>query len=144
MLLPGTVLLHLFAGALARRSPHAASSKSIPSIYIPLPSPFQAMEDFIEEAVIAYNLDLFHCPPPEDPRLPIESVATPSTAGILMANQSEYFRTAQQTSVGKSKGGEGMRQALELYKDQFPHIESILVGTRRGDPHGGSKLFCMG
>ena len=30
-----------------------------------------------------------------------------------------------------------MRRALEVYKETFPQIEAILVGTRRGDPHGG-------
>jgi len=32
-----------------------------------------------------------------------------------------------------------MRQALQTYKDHFPRITAILVGTRRTDPHG-SKL----
>lgn len=40
--------------------------------------------------------------------------------------------------VGKARGGEGMRRALEVYKENFPHIDAILVGTRRGDPHGGA------
>ena len=30
-----------------------------------------------------------------------------------------------------------MRRALQLYKDHFPQIEAIFVGTRKGDPHGG-------
>jgi len=29
-----------------------------------------------------------------------------------------------------------MRRALQLYKDRFPQIEAIFVGTRKGDPHG--------
>ena len=46
--------------------------------------------------------------------------------------------SAKQTyPVGKARGGEGMRRALEVYKETFPQIEAILVGTRRGDPHGG-------
>lgn len=47
--------------------------------------------------------------------------------------------------VGKARGGEGMRRALEVYKENFPHIDAILVGTRRGDPHGGAHsvyFFC--
>jgi len=32
-----------------------------------------------------------------------------------------------------------MREALQLYKDHFPKIAAILIGTRRTDPHG-SKL----
>lgn len=45
--------------------------------------------------------------------------------------------------VGNARGGEGMRRALELYKEKYPHIEAILIGTRRSDPHGG-ELFCLG
>lgn len=47
-------------------------------------------------------------------------------------------RDAKGYPVGKARGGEGMRQALERYKTEFPHIEAILVGTRRSDPHGGA------
>ncbi|EEB91649.1 hypothetical protein MPER_09962, partial [Moniliophthora perniciosa FA553] len=28
---------------------------------------------------------------------------------------------------GKAKGGEGMRQALKIYKNRFPHIQGILI-----------------
>lgn len=45
--------------------------------------------------------------------------------------------------VGKSKGGEGMRRALQLYKDRFPQIEAIFVGTRKGDPHGGESEIAI-
>ena len=36
-----------------------------------------------------------------------------------------------------TKGGEGMRRALEAYQRKFPHVAAILIGTRRTDPHGG-------
>lgn len=38
-----------------------------------------------------------------------------------------------------------MKRALEHYKEKFPHIEAILIGTRRADPHGGelSPLMLM-
>lgn len=36
-----------------------------------------------------------------------------------------------------AKGGEGMKNALAVYKEKFPNIEAILIGTRRTDPHGG-------
>jgi FAD synthetase len=42
--------------------------------------------------------------------------------------------------IGKAKGEGGMREALQLYKDHFPRITAILVGTRRTDPHG-CKFF---
>ncbi|EIN14448.1 adenine nucleotide alpha hydrolases-like protein [Punctularia strigosozonata HHB-11173 SS5] len=136
-----TVLLHLFVGALTRKSTEIALGKAIPSIYIPLPSPFPEMEAFIEEAVAAYNLDLFHCPPPEDSPLPVESVVTPSVGASAITGLSEYFKPSQGIPVGKAKGGEGMRRALDMYKAQFPHIDAILVGTRRGDPHGAKLAF---
>ena len=31
-----------------------------------------------------------------------------------------------------------MKHALAVYKERFPHIEAILIGTRRTDPHGGA------
>jgi len=31
-----------------------------------------------------------------------------------------------------------MRQALQIYKDRFPNISAILVGTRRTDPDGAA------
>ena len=30
-----------------------------------------------------------------------------------------------------------MLYALEIYKKRFPQFTSILIGTRRTDPHGG-------
>ena len=34
-----------------------------------------------------------------------------------------------------------MRRALEVYKEEFPEIEAILIGTRRTDPHGCKWFF---
>ena len=41
----------------------------------------------------------------------------------------------------RAKGGEGMSRALEVYKEEFPEIEAILIGTRRTDPHGCKWSF---
>lgn len=76
--------------------------------------------------------------------MPIESVTRPgspstsSAVSAVMCDKKAY-------PVGKARGGEGMRQALEKYKNEFPHIEAILVGTRRSDPHGGMFIVdhCM-
>ncbi|KAH6903127.1 hypothetical protein BKA70DRAFT_1566775 [Coprinopsis sp. MPI-PUGE-AT-0042] len=146
-----TVLLHLYAGALARR--HLQSSQSKPtnfsrpmistspppihSLYIPVPSPFPSLEEFISTAASLYNLDLFECTP-EDAALEstIESVVTPAgESGVVNA---DYLGKIPQhpKAVGKSKGGAGMREALQRYKDRFPNVQAILIGTRRGDPHG--------
>ena len=157
--LAGTVLLHLFAGSLTRR--HIITNtknKPIPSLYIPVPSPFPALESFIDQCVEEYDLDLFRCVP--DFRLgcglngdrhssgnetahgnlhgnmmlfPVESIASPSEPS------SRSSPSPGIKAVGKSKGGEGMRRGLELYKERYPNIDAILVGTRRGDPHGGES-----
>lgn len=37
-----------------------------------------------------------------------------------------------------------MRRALEFYKSRFPHIDAILIGTRRTDPHGGESSTSTG
>lgn len=135
------MLLHLFLAALGRRNP-SLSNFRIPTLYIPLPSPFEELEDFIAESVSAYNLDLYHCslPPPEStsaPTLPIESVTRPTSPFPVRSNGESDSQKSY--PVGKARGGEGMRRALEVYKSEFPHIEAILVGTRRGDPHGGKR-----
>ncbi|TDL19541.1 adenine nucleotide alpha hydrolases-like protein [Rickenella mellea] len=161
-----TVLLHLFAAALGRRFlPPQSSAKRTPAVYIPVPSPFPKLETFIHECVSIYHLDLFHCsvPPPEHDTfagvdvtpgqstpLPVESVITPTPIpsndnSRTATNANDYISSQHPLSkakaVGKSKGGEGMRRALQVYKGKFPHIGAILVGTRRGDPHGASLGF---
>ncbi|KAF4579348.1 3'-phosphoadenosine 5'-phosphosulfate sulfotransferase [Pleurotus pulmonarius] len=132
-----TVLLHLYAGALIRRLPPSEAPKPIPSIYISVPSPFPVLEDFIVEAARAYNLDLFHCHPTLTDSEPVESIVTPHANGT--ASKTDYVSAAvpPPKAVGKARGGEGMKKALEIYKQKFPHITGILIGTRRSDPHGG-------
>jgi hypothetical protein len=154
----GTVLLHLFAGSLARRHPSLESnSKPIKSLYIPVPSPFPALESFIDKCVQAYNLDLFHCVPDT---LDLSDSSSKrkenghSNANWLGMNEGMSLPVESPeptlnshphagTSVGKSKGGEGMRRGLELYKQRYPDIDAILVGTRRGDPHGGASACLL-
>ncbi|KAI0662000.1 adenine nucleotide alpha hydrolases-like protein [Cubamyces menziesii] len=125
-----TVLLHLVAGSLGRRAHSKKPLKPLAAVYIPVPSPFPQLEAFIEDAVKAYHLDLFHCPHPDGPNFPVETVATPGSVAAPVQDLPKHV-----------KGGEGMRRALELYKDRFPHIEAILIGTRRGDPHGARLSF---
>ncbi|KIY62620.1 adenine nucleotide alpha hydrolases-like protein [Cylindrobasidium torrendii FP15055 ss-10] len=59
-----TVLLYVYAAILAKRAPTHVGP--IHSVYIACPSPFSDLEDFINEAATAYNLDLFRCTPPEE------------------------------------------------------------------------------
>lgn len=126
----GTVLLHLYAGALARRLLPSEAVKPIPALYIAVPSPFPTLETFIEDSAKRYNLDLFHCRPPSEP---VESVLTPAPI-----TSPDYIASAPK-AVGKAKGAEGMKQALQIYKNKFPAIDAILIGTRRSDPHGGAS-----
>ncbi|KAJ3929429.1 MAG: adenine nucleotide alpha hydrolases-like protein [Lentinula lateritia] len=133
-----TVLLHLFAGALGKRRSASEYTSPIPAIYIAVPSSFPVLEDFIEDAVKDYNLDLFYCRPPQEDS--IETVVTPAASSITKGR--DYIHPLPgPRSVGKAKGGEGMRQALEMYKAQLPHINGILIGTRRTDPHGDRISF---
>jgi len=127
-----TVLLHLLAASLGHRGA-ASASKPISAVNIPVPSPFHELELFIENAAKAYNLDLFNCPP-ED-KLPVETVTAPATPSTSMVNGTGYISEGRPV---KAKGGEGMKRALELYKARFPHIDAIVIGTRRGDPHGAA------
>lgn len=125
----GTVLLHLYAAALYRRfQKHTA----MPSLYIPLPSPFSELESFIHESIKTYDLDLFHCLPTKNKdgvQLAVETVMTPAS-GI--------------PSQPKKGGGEGMKRALETYKSKFPHVKGILIGTRRTDPYCGTVYLWVG
>ena len=112
---PGTILLHLYAAALAKRTIHFAT----PALYIPVLSPFPALEAFIFHVARVYNLSISTCTPPR-------SVGT-----------SERFGDAS------TDGTENMREALELYRARFPTVEAILIGTRRADPHGGAPSITL-
>lgn len=94
-----------------------------------MPSPFPELEIFIHETANHYNLALFECPI-DEADLPVETVSGPATPGPASTTADAQVRT-------RAKGGEGMKRALEHYKDKFPHTAAILIGTRKGDPHGG-------
>ncbi|KAL6306918.1 hypothetical protein BKA93DRAFT_823744 [Sparassis latifolia] len=138
-----TVLLHLLAAAVGRRNPNP---KPFSAVYIPVSSPFTQLESFVDESAKKYNLDLFHCPlsPSSDSHLPAEAMIAPATptssksgtSGTSYASAGEGARSRQ-----KAKGGEGMKRALEIYKERFSHVEGILIGTRKTDPHGATLTF---
>ncbi|KAI6038594.1 hypothetical protein EDC04DRAFT_2569561 [Pisolithus marmoratus] len=132
-----TVLLHLYTAALARRYP---TTQSITAVYIPIPSPFLELEHFIAQAAKSYGLHLFTCVLPSGIPLPIESVTPLETTPGTQQSGYDFpgTRNPLNLPVGEARGGEGMRRALELYKSRFPHIQAILVGTRRTDPHGAT------
>lgn len=119
-----------------------STHKPIFAIYIPDPSPFPALEEFIKIATQDYFLDLFTCNLSSDIQLPVESVTPGVSTPTSLKGSSGYIGLSLQTQpVGAARGGEGMRRALELYKLRFPDIQAILVGTRRTDPHG-SECRC--
>lgn len=95
-----------------------------------MPSPFPALETFIDDSAKAYRLDIFRCVPPVEEE-PVESVS-------VEGRNAKGEKVESSTNV-KSKGGEGMRLALDVYKEKFPAIEGIFIGTRRTDPHGGAS-----
>jgi FAD synthetase len=109
--------LHLYCAGLRRKFPDR--TKKLPSVYIPVPSPFSALESFIADSAKLYGLDLFTC-------------EIPAETPLVHRNESKDM-------VGP-KPGDSMRRALATYKAKFPHIRSILIGTRRTDPNGGPSL----
>lgn len=132
----GTVLLHLFAGALANRRGSAAT-KLIPALYIPVPSSFPALETFIAECIDAYNLDLFHCAlDPEDSAVVGEGDGYEMPLCDALRKRIRLPSASAERPMVAGKGA-GMRKALELYKAEHPSVSAILMGTRKGDPHGG-------
>ncbi|KAG1743753.1 uncharacterized protein EDB91DRAFT_1236711 [Suillus paluster] len=132
-----TVLLHLYAAVLTRKV--SSTPKPISALNIPVPSPFHALEEFVNVAAQDYLLDLFTCNPSSDIQLPVESVTPGVSTPTSLKESDSYIGSRLQTRpVGTARGGEGMRRALELYKLRFPAIQAILVGTRRSDPHGAT------
>ena len=117
------------AAAMGHRTPEGKPCKPIPALYIPVPSPFSELEEFIYEASKAYHLELFHHIPPEDNA---DELPT-SMSALTLATSPEL-----NIHDGAQPKGLGMKHALAVYKERFPHIEAILIGTRRTDPHGGT------
>ncbi|KAF7800232.1 hypothetical protein EIP86_011479 [Pleurotus ostreatoroseus] len=113
-------------------TPEGKPCKPIPALYIPVPSPFSELEEFIYEASKAYHLELFHHIPPEDNA---DELPT-SMSALTLATSPEL-----NIHDGAQPKGLGMKHALAVYKERFPHIEAILIGTRRTDPHGAHLGF---
>lgn len=99
----GTILLHLYTGAIAWRLQPSKEKKPVHSMYISIPSPFPSLEVFILKKAKAYNLDLLPSLSQIDPK--------PTTA------------------AGKIIPGEGVLHALEIYKKRFPQVITILICT---------------
>jgi len=121
IILLGTVLLHLYAAALARRLQQDQQMRPIKALYIPVSSPFSDLELFIDQTVKTYNIDLY------SPSIPIDSVPASASATPI--------------AVASAKGGVCMRQALHMYRELSPQVTAILIGMRRTDPHGGEIIY---
>lgn len=99
---------------------------------------------FIYECAKAYHLDLYRCEPPANGSLQVESVTEPSSPEAPFSTLPEHKqKMILATTSARAKGGDGMKGALGLYKERFPHVEAIVIGTRRTDPHGGASLCFM-
>ncbi|KAL1670265.1 hypothetical protein GGF50DRAFT_42771 [Schizophyllum commune] len=131
--------------AITHTHPLIQTPHPIPALYIAVPSPFPALEEFIEHCAQIYNLDLYSIRPPSESNA-VESVDTPRGDGVKAGAPVKDYITGAGTAkpakaVGKAKGAEGMKQALQIYKETFPRISAILIGTRRSDPHGARLSF---
>ncbi|KAF8635671.1 hypothetical protein AX15_000297 [Amanita polypyramis BW_CC] len=122
-----TVLLHLYAAALGKRVGSSVEMEPIPALYIAVPSPFPLLEAFIDRAANDYNLALHYCRPPDNNA--DNSVVLPATAP---GSGSDRRTTSEKANFNS------MKQALEAYKTELPHIEAVLIGIRRSDPHGAT------
>ncbi|RKP36020.1 hypothetical protein BJ085DRAFT_15979, partial [Dimargaris cristalligena] len=90
-----TILLELVSVIAAHRRPTSASPLKLIASYVTHPDGFPEVDQFVDEAVQRYNLDLV------------------KTAGPL-------------------------KQGLTEFMQLRPHIQAMVVGTRRTDPHGAT------
>lgn len=131
-----TVPLHLLAAVLGRRLRPGETCRPVPALYIPVLCEFPELEAFTHSCAKAYNLDLFRCAPPAAGSQQVESVTEPSSP---VSPTSALPDTAPAPAPrARAKGGDGMKAALQLYKDRYPDVEAIVIGTRRTDPHGAA------
>lgn len=68
------------------------------------------------------------------PPIPAIYIAPPSPFAELesfITSSEQLYNLALYRTTGS------MKYALDMYKDKRPTVEAILVGIRRGDPHGG-------
>ncbi|EIW79831.1 adenine nucleotide alpha hydrolases-like protein [Coniophora puteana RWD-64-598 SS2] len=172
-----TVLLHLYIAVLAHRaikkhpdpSSQALTLPETQALYIPVPSPFPVLEEFINDSAQVYNLRLERVEPePDDVASPngngngndngaasagwptaldaqVESVTPAVTPGVMTPSVFSLSSPSESSEaprpVGKARGGAGMKRALERYKEHHGHITAILIGTRKTDPHGATLEF---
>lgn len=88
------------------------STSPLKAIYITAPSPFDEVESFVDEAATAYKLDL------------VRIGGGMKSALAVYLDEAQAGEEERCAGRGKGKG-----------------VKSILVGTRRNDPHGGQCCF---
>lgn len=92
------------------------SSSKIQAVYVRDPNPFPEVELFVLDCIKNYNLDLV------------------TIDGGMKEALGEYIDLK---GKGRALEGAGEEKSQEISGG----VEAILVGTRRGDPHGGELLF---
>ncbi|KAL7411279.1 hypothetical protein BDY24DRAFT_397274 [Mrakia frigida] len=113
-----TLLLHLLKKILSERASSSSSSASsstppppplLKALYITAPHPFQEVEDFVDQSITDYGLDLVRI------------------GGGMKAALGLYLDDSGEVGVGEEEG-----------KGKGKGVKGMLVGTRRNDPHGAS------
>lgn len=143
----GTVLLHLLAVALWHRRKLATAVSSVTdgdgASYSASSAPSQAVAPPSQSAALAADApssSSIFTPslPPKPFKALYVTCSSPFSqvdAFVLQCAQSyhlDLFKT--------HPGGLPMKEALRQYQEREPAVKSILIGTRRADPHGG-ELF---
>ena len=122
----GTVLLHLYAAALFRwRQQHRQQCTATHTVPTPAPPTNICHPAATSRPILSLYIA---------PLSPFDELET-----FIAASEQRYALSLFRVTPPPGEG-EGMKYALSVYKTEFPHIEAILVGTRRGDPHGGSSF----
>ncbi|KAF8523036.1 hypothetical protein JB92DRAFT_3140888 [Gautieria morchelliformis] len=123
-----TVLLHLYAAALFRWRQQRQQSNAIPVA--------ATSSEAVSHTASSRPIPSIYIAPLS----PFDELEA-----FIAASEERYtlslFRVTPPPPSGVEKGGDGMKYALKAYKNEFPNIEAILVGTRRGDPHGGRLAY---
>jgi len=102
-------------------------SHPIKSVYVRCTSPFPQVEEFVHACAVRYNLDL---------------VRVDGDMKMALSEYLEILKNQQQSLPSKVNGhtnGNGNANANGHLEDgtELP-VKAILVGTRRGDPHGAT------
>jgi len=108
------VLLHLLAAALQRRAMASKADAAQP-----------------REGAYTTEISAIYIPP---------AAPFPQLEGFIAASVARYSLSLFRCPFSGAHHGD-MKASLTAYKEKFPHVDAIFVGTRRNDPHGGTLDF---